>query len=337
MHMIRKIVAVYLTILCVLVCFNVELPTLENSFLKSPLNTVQEMPKSKGTTVSLNGKTVSLGDTVDMVLSQFGEAEEILLSEYGFFWYIFSGSYKDYIQIGFSEDRVVAVYTNAENFSVCGLKFGYSRENARLILGDLVYTIKKKSAIYRMMKENAPATEGDLFFAEDAYIRVFYDVFKNDSVTAVHIIAKETEEAFDSLYGLPSDHLAESFERQSYHVTNALRVREGQKALVWSEDLKEAARAHSADMAQHNYFNHTDRQGKEVGQRLTDRGIVFRVAGENLAMGAQNPLIMHELLMNSKGHRENLLADYRFMGAGVRFREDGAPFLTQNFIIRPIA
>ena len=65
--------------------------------------------------------------------------------------------------------------------------------------------------------------------------------------------------------------------------------------------------------------------------RMERGGIRFSSAGENLSMGYPNVFAAHWGLMNSKGHRDNILQK-RFTQAdvGVAFR-DNAPYFTINF------
>jgi uncharacterized protein YkwD len=55
--------------------------------------------------------------------------------------------------------------------------------------------------------------------------------------------------------------------------------------LAWDDALFDAAVDHSRDMATHNYFDHTDRDGNRVMQRATAYGYVWRAIGENIAGG----------------------------------------------------
>lgn len=340
--MIKKALAIYLAILAVLLFFNINIPDVTELLPGQSLLDAVTMPDSETEsaeqlTVSIGNRRISIGDDLQTVLNRFGEAVDVLPSEYGFLWYIFHENYQNYIQIGLKDDVVVAVYTNAPNFKAECITPNMPRDDVRLVAGDLVYYIDKASSRYQTLNEDTPANEGDLFFIKNAYVRVFYDIFKNDSVTSVHIIARDTEVSFDRLYGIPSPQLAESFARQSYYVTNALRVREGLAAFVWSDALCIPAGRHAADMAEHNYFAHVSQDGTTMKERIEAVGIDFRRCGENLAMGAQNALVMHELLMNSEGHRKNLLTDFQYMGVGVSFREDNAPYLVQNFMTPPVA
>ncbi len=77
------------------------------------------------------------------------------------------------------------------------------------------------------------------------------------------------------------------------------------------------ARNHATDMWEQEYFGHVSPQGQDVGDRLDGEDVDFRLAGENLAL-APTLETAHKGLMNSQGHRENILdADYEQMGIGV--------------------
>jgi len=70
--------------------------------------------------------------------------------------------------------------------------------------------------------------------------------------------------------------------------------------------LRRVAIAHSADMFERGYFAHLTPEGKDPFDRMREAHIRFYLAGENLAL-AQTLAIAHQGLMNSKGHRENIL------------------------------
>jgi uncharacterized protein YkwD len=89
---------------------------------------------------------------------------------------------------------------------------------------------------------------------------------------------------------------------------NKERTDRGLKALVMDEKLREVARKHSKDMFERGYFAHNNPDGKDPFTRMKDGGISFMIAGENLAL-APNVDLAHEGLMNSPGHRANILTD----------------------------
>ncbi|MDA6131258.1 CAP domain-containing protein, partial [Escherichia coli] len=66
--------------------------------------------------------------------------------------------------------------------------------------------------------------------------------------------------------------------------------------------------------------------------RMQADEVSFMVAGENLASGQFSSIFAHEGLMNSLGHRKNILrADYEFLGVGVAFNSKSQPYYTENF------
>ena len=102
--------------------------------------------------------------------------------------------------------------------------------------------------------------------------------------------------------------------------------------MEFKSDLKEVALIHSEEMAENEYFDHTDLSGGSVNNRADAARIKYRKIGENIAMGAQNSIYMHEMLMNSEGHRKNILEDFSHIGTGVAFSSENVPYLTQNFL-----
>ncbi|HEX5149918.1 MAG TPA: CvpA family protein [Parafilimonas sp.] len=87
---------------------------------------------------------------------------------------------------------------------------------------------------------------------------------------------------------------------------NRERRKVGLHPLLPDTALRKVALAHSADMFERGYFGHLTPEGKDPFDRMREAHIRFYLAGENLAL-AQTLDIAHQGLMNSKGHRENIL------------------------------
>ncbi len=277
-------------------------------------------------------RKVFIGMDESKVFAEFGEPCDILKSEYGFSWNIFHDDFKNYIQIGTQSGKVVGIYTNSPEFSFMGIKVGTSLNDVYLAFETTLDHIKKGNTKYitnGIGEENSGIA---VFLEHGMYITVFYDLFKNNSVTSINIIDYDTEQSFDRIFALPAPELYESFERLNFYAANALRVREGLKPFEYSEQLSEIALIHSEEMAENEYFDHTDLSGGSVPDRAEAAGIKYGKIGENIAMGAQNSVYMHEMLMNSEGHRRNLLDDFTHMGVGVSFSYENVPYLTQNFL-----
>ena len=91
--------------------------------------------------------------------------------------------------------------------------------------------------------------------------------------------------------------------------------------LIWESSLVPVARNHAKDMWNRSYFSHYSPEGKDVGDRLNGAGIKYNFAGENLAL-APTLGTAHTGLMNSKGHRENIL-EVRFKRIGIGVIDNG--------------
>ena len=52
---------------------------------------------------------------------------------------------------------------------------------------------------------------------------------------------------------------------------------------------------------------------------MKKENIKYNTAGENIAAGQTNSIFVHNALMNSYGHRKNILGNYKYIGVGVVF------------------
>lgn len=120
-------------------------------------------------------------------------------------------------------------------------------------------------------------------------------------------------------------------ERQMLTLVNEERRKQGIKELVWDEKIAAVARAHSKDIWDRKYFAHVDPDGKGPADRLERAGISFTLAGENLAL-APTVELAHQGLMNSEGHRRNILEPgFGKIGIGVIDGGVYGKMFTQNF------
>ena len=223
------------------------------------------------------------------------------------------------------------MYTNSQNLSFKGLTFGATKDAVHSILLLPIDGILKGDTKY-LANGSGGNANFEVYETDGAYITLFYDSHANNSLTSVNIIDYDVEQSFKRLYAEPNQELKESFEKQSFCITNAARAREGLVPYKSHAELDRVAFLHSEDMVKNDYFSHTNQKGENVLQRGLKGGVNFTAIGENLAFGAQNSIYLHELLMNSEGHRRNILADFTHLGTGVAFKEDGTPYLTQNFL-----
>jgi uncharacterized protein YkwD len=105
--------------------------------------------------------------------------------------------------------------------------------------------------------------------------------------------------------------------------------------LRWNESLAAVARAHSRKMLELGFFAHVDPDGSTLSTRLNKAGILWQVAGENIAIygtvqGAQ-AAFMHEPHFQ-QNHRANILnANFTDVGIGIVKGSNGSLYITQEF------
>lgn len=100
-------------------------------------------------------------------------------------------------------------------------------------------------------------------------------------------------------------------EQQVLTLTNALRQQHGCPALQISPELSNAARGHSQDMADHNYFGHADGNGNMPKWRAQQAGYLGHAGTENIAAGYSTAeevvMAWYNETPPNDGHRLNLL------------------------------
>jgi len=96
-------------------------------------------------------------------------------------------------------------------------------------------------------------------------------------------------------------------EQEVLALANGARTSMGLSQLTCDPLMTTVARAHSQDMCDQGYFDHTARDGRSPFDRMRDAGVRFGTAGENIAQGQRSPDEVHTSWMNSSGHRMNIL------------------------------
>lgn len=128
------------------------------------------------------------------------------------------------------------------------------------------------------------------------------------------------------------------FEQRIFEHTNRERVRHNLPALIYEPGLADLARGHSRNMLHQDFFDHTDRQGLQVGgrqERLYPQIMLVSI-GENLYKieDSRKRFSSQEIVqgwMESPGHRANILnRDFTHIGVGVVV-SGRKLFATQNF------
>ena len=88
--------------------------------------------------------------------------------------------------------------------------------------------------------------------------------------------------------------------------------------LTMNATLTTAARAHTYDMVNRDFFAHTNPDGKTPGDRITALGYDWNTYGENITAGHATAASAFQSWMNSPGHCANIMnPNFEELGVGV--------------------
>ena len=130
---------------------------------------------------------------------------------------------------------------------------------------------------------------------------------------------------------MENDKEENSFAAQVVKLVNEERVKAGLNPVTLNKEVASAAliRAKEIEVS----FSHTRTDGRMFGSVLTDNGIRFNRAGENIAWGQTSPEQVMEAWMNSEGHRANILnPNFTEIGVGHYQNSNGRNYWVQLFV-----
>ena len=161
------------------------------------------------------------------------------------------------------------------------------------------------------------------------HLRDALHLVREVDLTPPQVSSSAVRVATFALQAVPS-----GFETEVLNLVNQERLAENLHPLTWDNQLHEAARDHSEDMAINNYFSHSSLDGRTVLDRIEDAGYQWGAAGENIAAGYSTPQSVVNGWMNSAGHRQNILSShYCDLGVGYAYDPSSAydHYWTQDF------
>ncbi|HZU29686.1 MAG TPA: CAP domain-containing protein [Candidatus Angelobacter sp.] len=130
---------------------------------------------------------------------------------------------------------------------------------------------------------------------------------------------------------LPANAAPTAQEKLVFDQLNQERQKSGLPPLQWNDQVAEAARKHSRELAKNGKLSHQFPGEAAVPERIGTTGARFTLSAENVAR-TEYIQDVHPALMNSPGHRANMLnPKYNAVGIGVVER-DGRFYVTQDFV-----
>jgi len=207
--------------------------------------------------------------------------------------YVYCSDYKNLKIFQILDGNVVGAYITGKDFI-----FYYEPQNVTVTLSGV------------------PEEKMEIISNKTIDVLSFTDIYGSKDVSAVWGKLSSFKYGFEAV----SDRTVQG--KLCMHITNHYRAINGASALVYSDKAESAARIHSVDMADNNYFEHSDLNGKGVGDRLRDEGLNVYCA-ENIQAGyfyinnheTGNIFFVTHGWYVSEGHRRNMLEpNYAYVG-----------------------
>ena len=127
-----------------------------------------------------------------------------------------------------------------------------------------------------------------------------------------------------------------AMEERLLGLLNASRRAAGARPLRTSAGLVAVARAHSADMRRRGFFGHRSPRNGDLARRLAAAGLNrFTSASENLVLST-GPARAHESLLESPGHRRNMLESWAHPRWHRRDVRPGAGAVLHHAVLRAL-
>ncbi|HZK53518.1 MAG TPA: CAP domain-containing protein [Desulfosporosinus sp.] len=132
----------------------------------------------------------------------------------------------------------------------------------------------------------------------------------------------------------PSEVDLSADQQQMLDLINQERAKAGVGLLKIDPQLQKMAQVKSDEMVAKSYFSHTSPTYGSPFEMMKTFGISYTSAGENIA-GNSSVDNAHEALMNSPGHKENILkSSFNYIGIGITASPTYGKMFAQDFIGR---
>ncbi len=130
--------------------------------------------------VSVGGKEVFVGETLEELSESFGEPAYKIDNEFGFTWYVYDEYYANFIMIGIKDNIVCAYFTNAESMEFEGLKCGDTDEYITSVKG--LNIIRNAAGEVDAVYYNPFSAEEAHVYKHDEQLKEFYSIINSNRV-----------------------------------------------------------------------------------------------------------------------------------------------------------
>ena len=149
------------------------------------------------------------------------------------------------------------------------------------------------------------ATYGPYEFLDDNSNPIGCDIWLAQKIAdEIGVTLKVTDMNFDGI--IPAVQAGSVDLGIAAFTVNAERAKQGLSALTVSTVVQQAAQTRAGELQ--TSFSHTRPSGASCFTALTEAGVSYARAGENIAYGQSTPEAVVQSWMSSSGHRANILS-----------------------------
>ena len=300
-------------------------------------------------------KSLYIGESTEALQADWGEPERIdPLPQTNMTAYIYNSNSttEPYLLVGIKDQKVASYFTIGKGFTVYDATVntvdGTAAQQTELVqegasaasMVDAGWSENTDNfyALNSAKKEAKEGTEAYYRLTDNAYMYAFSDFYdgKDKAVYGFYAFSKDCNKykMIYRTYMTYNDEILRAAETQVWEMTNAYRTYMGLSNLQWESKAEAAARGHSQDMADNNYFQHNSQDGTRFFARLQAEGISYRSCGENICAGSGDAIYMVIGWIGSSGHRDGILTpSFKYIGVGVAYNASAKwlVYATQDF------
>lgn len=288
--------------------------------------------KAASKSVTVKGKTISLGTTVKALDKKLGKYKASYSEPTGLKAYVYNKTSGRFVIAYTKGSKVVGFFILGKSYKTPYAKSGMKQADLKKkgFKADSWWSVKSESGYVNNTYAGFERVGSQVDEQE------FIDYWGNKKTYAAKVYLSKYSVYFND-WGVEkknSSKIRTGLEKETYYVTNAFRDYMGVKKLSYSDKVAKVARAHSADMASNNYFDHYSLDGRSPFDRMRNGGINYAWAGENIAAGQNCGVNFVLAWVCSQGHRNNMKhKEFKYLGVGYASKSSSTygTYCTQNF------
>lgn len=235
--------------------------------------------------LTIGDNNIKFGEEKESIVSKLGEPDRSVTNEYGFERYIYNKDLENFVIVGFKDDKVEEMFSNALNMK-------YKDITHETNISD----IHDIGIIYNESSEKVNIR------SHETMTTVYFDSNQDLNVDSVYIRGINLAANSDSF----TVEFAENIELELFDIINAARVRRGMEPFVWSEAAAESAKKHSTNMRTNKSVEYNDDEGLSPFERMENEKIEFIIAAENISWVLGDSISIYTTWASNVGTKTNL-------------------------------